>query len=394
VTTLNEYETREIPLDTDSAFGLLAFGDDKLRVRRSRPGHWTISATQHVGTFVSGNAHIVVRPKVKAAQLLDLLVFSTRRMGFRRDLFSYHDTQDVAAAAVAIFARLAEQTFVTGLDTSYLPRRETLVAVRGRLDLPAMASRGGIHTPLPCRFEELSVDTPRNRLVLLAARTARRIGHLPLPVHHQVGSVVRALDGVSDDRNADLERLPPPTRLNAHYAPLMELAALLCKGASIKAEPGGQGASSFTIDMNQVFEDIITDGLRRHLPRPYDVRGQRLSHLGEKRKVAMYPDIVIEDRRRQHRYVVDAKYKLSRHGTARNADLYQMLAYTTALGLPEGLLVYCTHDAAAPDREVVVANSRKRLRSRPLPLSGDHNVLDAGLRELAAEITVRMEKPR
>ena len=58
-------------------------------------------------------------------------------------------------------------------------------------------------------------------------------------------------------------------------------------------------------------------------------------------------------------FVGDAKYKNIADGGVRNADLYQLLAYTTALNLPGGLLVYAKGEADAAT--YTVRNARKRL---------------------------------
>ncbi len=65
-------------------------------------------------------------------------------------------------------------------------------------------------------------------------------------------------------------------------------------------------------------------------------------------------------------YVGDVKYKLTRSGLARNTDYYQLLAYATALGLSEGLLIYCQADGSLPDREISVRHVGTSLRTRAL----------------------------
>ena len=53
----------------------------------------------------------------------------------------------------------------------------------------------------------------------------------------------------------------------------------------------------------------------------------------------------------------------------RPTDLYQMLAYVTALDLPGGLLVYAQSEATP--RDYVVRHSGKRLEVAALDLSGN-----------------------
>ena len=194
---LTEYQSAEIELDSAAALDLMDVGDDKLRVRRSlRDGWWTITATQHVGTFVSGDLQLVVAPKVEPAELLELMTYSTRRMAFGRELFAYADSPNLVVAAVQVFARMAEQAFVTGMDTRYVERREPLMMVRGRLDVPQMLARGGVLVPIPCRYEEMTHDTPRNRLVVRAALAASSLPGLTPGVRAAVAGVLGSLEGV------------------------------------------------------------------------------------------------------------------------------------------------------------------------------------------------------
>ncbi|MFG2286192.1 hypothetical protein ACGFOU_09035 [Streptomyces sp. NPDC048595] len=54
----------------------------------------------------------------------------------------------------------------------------------------------------------------------------------------------------------------------------------------------------------------------------------------------MKPDFVLYGPQDAPLAVADAKYKAEKRGGYPDADLYQMLAYCTALGLPEGHLIY------------------------------------------------------
>ena len=389
--TLSEYESRELSLDTEVAIALLRESADRLRVSPSvTAGKWVIKATSHVGTFAAGNTQIVVKPKVKYSELLELVVYSTGSMRFGLRQFDYQSNQSLLGGAAAIFARLAEQTFVSGVDRDYVTRRENLIAMRGRLDIAQLLGRGGLGTPLPCRYEEQTMDTPRNRIVFQAALTAAKHASSTPALHHRLMSIVRTLDEVSAFSRADFGFVGSHSRLNSHYAPLIVLAKLIIDGSSIRARPGAVSASSFTINMNQVFEDLVSVGLQRHLGHRWIVTKQHKTKLDEANRFMIEPDVVISDSRRTPRYVVDAKYKVSDNARARVADLYQLHAYSTVLDLPEGLLVYATADADPPMREVIVRHSGKILRSTPLNLTGGVDTIDRGLRSLAAEIETRI----
>jgi 5-methylcytosine-specific restriction enzyme subunit McrC len=155
---------------------------------------------------------------------------------------------------------------------------------------------------------------------------------------------------------------------------------------------GTEDASAFTIDMNTLFEDWVTDRLQRQLRGRLSVVSQLPSHLGVGRKIPMYPDLAFFAGGKLV-YVGDVKYKLTGSGLARNADYYQLLAYATSLGQPEGLLVYCQVDGSVPDREITVHNSGVSLRTHALDLSGapaDMEASAAALGEIVWDRSVGM----
>ena len=94
----------------------------------------------------------------------------------------------------------------------------------------------------------------------------------------------------------------------------------------------------------------------------------------------MRPDLEFR-RRGTPVYVADIKYKLTADAVARNADYYQLLAYTTALDLPEGVLIYCLADGGTPEHSVTVRHAGKVLHTRAVDLTGPPAAV-------AAEITV------
>ena len=87
-------------------------------------------------------------------------------------------------------------------------------------------------------------------------------------------------------------------------------------------------------------------------------------------------------------FVGDAKYKDLSDDSAPNADLYQLLAYVTALDLPGGMLIY-----AKGEREPAtyhVRYSGKRLEVAALDLSG---TLDDALKRVGS-LAIRVKALR
>jgi 5-methylcytosine-specific restriction enzyme subunit McrC len=134
--------------------------------------------------------------------------------------------------------------------------------------------------------------------------------------------------------------------------------------------------------MNLLFQRFVTDRLRRALRGRLQVVAEPDVRLGTKRQVAMAPDLVFA-RRDACVFVGDTKYKLAETGAGRSSDYYQMLAYTTALDLPAGVLIYCQSSGEAPQKEVIVRHAGQALLTYPLDLSGPTEVLEGSLVALA-----------
>ena len=84
-----------------------------------------------------------------------------------------------------ILAKAVEQRQRRQLTTAFLPREAVLTRVRGRIDHLITARRQLLAKgQVACRFEELSIDSPRNRYVRAALDTVGRLsglGEYPLP---------------------------------------------------------------------------------------------------------------------------------------------------------------------------------------------------------------------
>ncbi|MEU1087533.1 hypothetical protein ACFYPN_06890 [Streptomyces sp. NPDC005576] len=137
-----------------------------------------------------------------------------------------------------------------------------------------------------------------------------------------------------------------PTRLNVRYQPALRLAELVLRSASVEHLPGGVTVSGFLFHMPKVFEDFVTVALREALA---DADGycrlQAGHHLDEQDSIRIVPDLVHYTSNGTPVGVADAKYKAEKQGGFPEADLYQMLAYCTALGLPVGHLTYAKGNA-------------------------------------------------
>ena len=198
-----------------------------------------------------------------------------------------------------------------------------------------------------------------------------------------------ALEEVSDVPVVadDIDRIVI-TRLNAHYEPALRLARLIIASLTLVDQRGGTTASSFIVDMNDLFQRFVTERLRRALEGRLAVVAEPAAHLGEGRRVRMEPDLRF-DQGTTPVFVGDVKYKLTADARARSADYYQLLAYTTALDLPEGVLIYCLADGGRPESSITVRHAGKILHTKAIDLTGSTAAVASAVAGLAAWIADR-----
>lgn len=169
-------------------------------------------------------------------------------------------------------------------------------------------------------------------------------------------------------------------RLNEHYRSVATLARLILRHGAFESTRGEVRASGFLMDMNKVFQEFVTVALRDALGVSEPMFGEhRIRSLDDEGHLSLQPDLVWRD----GSFVGDVKYKRADGGVP-NADLYQLLAYTTALDLPGGLLIYAQGEHEP--MEHTVRHSGKRLEVATLDLSGTLEETLARIAELAQRI--------
>lgn len=149
----------------------------------------------------------------------------------------------------------------------------------------------------------------------------------------------------------------PLSRLNTSYQPVLALARMILRSRSVDVLDSGVRATGFLVNMNAVFEDFVTVALTEALA-PYGGRcgAQDRQHtLDDARLIKLRPDLVRYSSAGRPIAVVDAKYKSQSPAGYPHADLYQLLAYCTALQLTVGHLVYAEGEARSTNHRIIHA---------------------------------------
>jgi 5-methylcytosine-specific restriction enzyme subunit McrC len=344
--TLPEHQARAFsPIARTTADALTA--TRAVRVSADLDGRTVLETSSHVGVLRCGEVELRVTPKIGISRLLWLLGHAQDPSGWRDDDIVDLVTVDDLVTAVAVsFHAATRRAFTHGVLQGYRTVEEALPLLRGRLrEADQLRSRFGLAVPLEVRYDDYTVDIPENRVLLTAARRLLRLPRLPLATHAGLRQLLATLADVTPLVAGNTLPDTPPTRLTRHYQPALRLARIVLAGRSIDQPPGSSAASGFLFNLNNVFQDWLTITLRRALePHGGRLRDKYTGHLDTMRQLRIRPDLVWE-RHARPVAVLDAKYKLVRDADRPHADLYQMLAYCTALGVPDGHLVYASGNA-------------------------------------------------
>ena len=358
-------------------------------------GAYHLTPGSTVGALDIGDLSVSIRPKLDISRVLFLASYAMGAFDLREERFDFQDAPTLVEALASALVAAARRAFARGLLHGYRTEEEALHTVRGRIRIDdQLRRRFGVAVPVEVRYDEFTEDITANRLVKAAAARLGRMRLRSPRSREGLRWVGARLENVS---LAEFPAVPEVTfdRLSEHYREVVALSRLVLRHTSFETECGPIRAPGFLMDMNAVFQGFVTQALREAL-RVSDrvfrsdehVRGVSLDEAGE---VRLKPDLSWWDGS-TCTFVGDAKYKRIRYEHARNADLYQLLAYATALDLPGGLLIYAEGEAEQAAHRVRHAGIRLEIAA--LDLSGTIDELLARIDELAALIHALRREPR
>ena len=338
-----------------------------------------------VGAVEIDGLSVRIAPKIGIGQLLSLAYYAIGQVRLQASEFDFPEHAALPDALALAFGAAARRAFARGLLHDYRTEEDALLTVRGRIRFDdQIRRRFAVPLPVEVRYDEFTDDILLNRLVKAAAH---RLGRLGLRSREARGAVAWVAESLGNVALAAFPRRGVPqvrfNRLNEHYRGVATLARLVLRHGAFEADRGKVRASGFLMDMNQIFQEFVTVALREKLGVSERLFGERsIGSLDEESGVRLKPDLTWRDGSRWV-FVGDAKYKRIDTGIP-NADLYQLLAYATALDLPGGLLVYAQGKLDVSVH--TVRHSGKRLEVAALDLSGSLDDTLARVGDLAQRV--------
>jgi 5-methylcytosine-specific restriction enzyme subunit McrC len=332
---------------------------------------WQLTAQGWVGYLpLSARVGLSLQPRAPLANLFRMIevVYALAPLDLSDDLFHCASLVEFYERLALLLAQRIQDRCRTGLFRSYQARQADLPYVRGTLDLARVLTSPGQATA-PCRFEEQTFDVAENQILAWTIWSILRsnfCSEQSLPLLRQV---YRLLAG-----SVSLQPLDPLAcvnrtynRLNADYRPLHALCRFFLEQSGPSHLTGDREMSAFLVDMGQLYERFVAAWLAARAPECYSVQIQERMHFGVDRGYGFIIDMVIYDRQSGDPLaVLDTKYKAPATSPA-GADIAQVVAYATAKGCKEALLVYPVRLAQPFDAWV----GDVRVRSLSFELDGD-----------------------
>lgn len=306
-----------------------------------KPGLFDVETAQYVGAFTGPGLRVLIEPKLSLGRVLYLLSYTHGTGRLLEKSGALGAATGLVELMQALYCQALERGLRSGVVRGYERRREDLVSLRGRPDINALwLRRFGTFPPVPCEFDELTVDTEPNRRLLAAASRLARLESDRPDLAQTLRRFSTLFDGVS--RVPYAGRLPQlrTDRRYAPFAPALSLAELVLENSSLELRDGRLEAVGLLVNMEDLFEKFVVTVLGKAMRRAggeWDYHPDGV-FMDERERVKLTPDVVWWAQRNRAKLVLDVKYKTTKMGE--NPDLYQMLAYCVALGLRRGVLLY------------------------------------------------------
>ncbi len=253
-----------------------------------------------------------------------------------------------------------QQLLRQGIRLNYVEREENLETLRGRmLPLPNLRVNAFAPHRFFCRFAELSLDRPENRLIRSAlgvvANRSASLGH-----RRAARQLVERLRGVPLSRNVRKDLAAwRSDRLMAHYREIRMTCSWILMRRGIAPAVGMRSVVGCFVRMNMVFERYVVRWFAEELKsHGIELVGQGAGdHRSVKHLVStfrngipqtenlMRPDMLVyraqaSGRQLQCLAVMDAKWKRwDRNSPISREDAYQIYAYARHWLADRGLVV-------------------------------------------------------
>lgn len=308
-----------------------------------------LRAQQVVGILAVPGRTVEILPKVDGkdgavrAALVQMLAVAKDLKVAHGDLTAM-DTQrhNLLELLIRLFAERLLAAVRRGLPRRYVIQEEDLVLLRGTLNVKRQFTSLAVRPDLVAsRFDELSEDTPLNRVCKSAVKRLAGVTCL-LENHRRLVELLARLDNVANS-GSPLKEPVSLDRTNTAFHDVYRLAKLFLKDDWQDTTSGRASGLALLFPMNDLFEEFVGKSLQKALGAGrVRLQDQGLKALNPPR-YSLRPDIVVDAHNGP--VVLDTKWKnlVATKGPIPD-DVRQMLVYGQAYGAERVILIYPWHE--------------------------------------------------
>ncbi len=348
---------------------------------------WGLTPQGWVGFIPLANGQrLVLQPKVALTNLFEMLEYAYELGSFNlmaNGVTAVSTLDGFYERLAHILANRVMKRVKQGLHRHYQAEQNQLPYVRGKL---LTTWPQPTQTAVSCQYDQFTTDIPDNQIL---AYTLRQIAFSHVckeDVQTAVRRAYRALRSNITDQPFAIREIINRfySRLNQDYEPMHALCRFFLEHSGPSHQIGNANMIPFLVNMANLFEKFVSQWLKLHLPPPYRLKVQEKINFGHNNELRFEIDLVIEDTEGNTRYVLDTKYKTP--DKPDNADINQIIAYATAKGCIEAILIYPTPLPQPLDLYL------DNIHIRTLTFSLAENLEDAGQQFINELFTTNIQK--
>lgn len=309
--------------------------------------------------------------------------------------------QDLLAEILAIGIG---QQLKQGLHREYVTEAESLLGLRGKLDMPGtVRERVRYQWKLACEYDDFSANNRLNQVLKTTAAILLRQPEVKPKRKAALKKVLLFFDGIDTISPSrirwDMLRVQ---RCNQGYQMLLPICYFVLEGLLLTTESGQYKLAAFLDEqsMARLFEKFVLEYYRYHHPEwkaaaswiPWNLDAGENEFLPK-----MHTDIVLQNGERV--LIIDTKYYgrtmrgWSGHEKKKlhSQHLYQIFSYVKNkdagnTGKVAGMLLYAkTEEAVTPDYEFVMGGNRISVKT--LDLNMEFSGIARQLEDMGKEMT-------
>ena len=265
-----------------------------------------------------------------------------------------------------------------GLYQEYIPHKETLATLKGKLDINNTIKQKIQHKRLlSCEYDILSVNNKFNQIIKTTTRLLIQLGNVNSEYKLALKKSMLMLSDISEVEVSNIKwNQIVFHRNNKHYKMLLNMCYFIIEGLLL-TEDSGKHKMNMYIDeqkMSSLFERFVLEYYKHHhshlKPRASQVKWDLEDKTNIKFLPKMQTDIMLSNK--DFTLIIDTKFyskTMQTHGqfnshTFHSSNLYQILSYVKNYDLKQtgnvnGMLLYAkTNEKVTPNASFIIGGNK------------------------------------